>query len=309
MSVTGLFTRAREATPSPRPGGLFDERVPAAQAVSRTLARVGRVVLWLVLGWIALAGIVGYVTIVRGGHDTAVRANATASAFPGDDTKAFAASFATTLMTYTPADAEQRERTLQAMSSRELDGGRMLELDGQRAQRVDGAWPAGVTRIDGQHAFVTVAVVIRASGLAPVTRYLTVPVARDADGGLAVYGLPAPAAPPALSAIGDVRTAAVDTTEASGIEALLEQFLSEQYLSGGQIASQYLVPGARIVALGQRYDHVSLTSIELASRAGMARTVLATVQATDAATGAEQTMRLRITVEYRDQHWLIKSIG
>ena len=55
---------------------------------------------------------------------------------------------------------------------------------------------ARVARVDDSHALVTVAA--SATG---GTRYLTVPVARDARGGLVVSDLPSLAAPPARASV------------------------------------------------------------------------------------------------------------
>ena len=56
-------------------------------------------------------------------------------------------------------------------------------------------WSRGRRRLDEGRALVTVAATV--VGGSASTRYLTVPVARDARGGLVVYDLPSFSAPPA----------------------------------------------------------------------------------------------------------------
>ena len=104
---------------------------------------------------------------------------------------------------------------------------------------------ARVARVDDSHALVTVAAAATGG-----TRYLTVPVARDARGGLVVSDLPSLAAPPARASVPAPSVESLPAGERGPIEDVVSRFL-RAYLAGDAGGLSYLVPaGVRIGALG-----------------------------------------------------------
>jgi hypothetical protein len=82
---------------------------------------------------------------------------------------------------------------------------------------------------------VTVAVAVDA---APGTRYLTVPIARDATGGLAVSDLPSFAAPPARASVDPVAAESLPVSERAAIEPVVSRFLAA-YVAGDASTIEY----------------------------------------------------------------------
>jgi len=109
---------------------------------------------------------------------------------------------------------------------------------------------AQAARVDDRHALITVAVTLAAERVS--TRHLTVPVARDAEGGLVVSDLPSFAPPPQLG-----RDSAPELEPLTGaarveVEDVLNRFF-DAFLAGDSAQLEYLVPaGARIGALADR---------------------------------------------------------
>src|SRR5262249_33121300 len=149
---------------------------------------------------------------------------------------------------------------------------------------------ARTSTLDGSHALITVAAAVNGG-----TRYLAVPVTRDAHGGLVVADLPALVAPPARGIVGDPTLEPLAASERAGIEAVVSRFLTA-YLAGDAAALEYLVPaGTHISALGVRFALVDVSSLSLAAPAkGSTRDVWATVSARDAATKAQYELRYRL---------------
>jgi hypothetical protein len=85
-------------------------------------------------------------------------------------------------------------------------------------------------RVDGSHALVTVAAATVWRGGA-ATRFLTVPVARDVRGGLAVYDLPSFASPPARGQARAPSREPLPAVEAGQVEGVLVRFF-RGYLAG-----------------------------------------------------------------------------
>jgi hypothetical protein len=160
-----------------------------------------------------------------------------------------------------------------------------------------------VTVLDGSHALVTVAAATTGG-----TRYLAVPVARDARGGLVVSDLPSLAAPPARASVPAVPVESLPLGERGPIEDVVSRFM-RSYLAGGAGGLGYLVPAGRIGALGQRHELVDVTSLALLAPAqGRVRELVATVRAKDAATGATYGLRYRLEL-VREDRWLVAAVN
>jgi hypothetical protein len=162
---------------------------------------------------------------------------------------------------------------------------------------------ARVVRVNDSHALITVAAAATGG-----TRYLVVPVARDARGGLVVSDLPSLAAPPARASLPVVAVEPLPLGERGPIEDVVSRFL-RAYLAGDAGGLGYLVPaGVRMGALGQRHELVDVTSLALASpAAGRVRDVVATVRAKDAA-GVTYGLRYRLRL-VREDRWLVAAVN
>ena len=303
--MTGLLNRSRGRAREDAPS--TNGQHPGLQPVSRTFTKIVRGVAVGALIVVAIMGLIGFVAIVKlgVGDKTTTRTTSAAQSFPDDRARAFAATFATALLTYNPASTDIRTTDLQAMVGPRIDVGQMLSPPAKATQQVTGTQPYvdPRARLDAHHARIVVAVTTMHNEVAG-TDYWSIPVARDNDGGLAVYDYPAPTSPPAHANVGSPLEQNVEDANADAITETLIGFLGE-YLAGGTVTSQYLVPGAQVQPLEHRYTHVSLTSTALAGSTRLTRTVLATVSAKDANTGADLTLRPRITVVYRDGHWFV----
>lgn len=299
----------------PRPAGTDDDAAPpqgsegSARGPNELLRRVGRVVLWAALLLILFRGVGA---IVGGPQETdsqgAVRP-AAAPVWPDEQATSFAVRFASAYMTYDPENPDFWEASVEPFLAGRVDPQSALELPERgTAQVAEQAVASETQPIGRDRALVTVAV--RVVGERVGTRYLAVPVARDASGGLAVYDYPAlvegpgrPATevtPPADRPIEQDRVA---------IEALIERFMPA-YLEGRDIG--YLsADDARIRPLGAplRYrELLGLAEIEDAPATPQRRTVVATVRATDIATDAELTLRYRLDLT-RGDRWVVQRVA
>jgi Conjugative transposon protein TcpC len=297
--VSGLLVRlrpsARRAVPEP------------PRTVGELLARVGRAVLWLAVAVVLIRGIAGtFATERRSTAPSPIR-TAAAPGWPDDAARAFAVEFATAYLSHSPnEDAGAYVTRLEAFAAPELVAQLVPRFDGRAPREaVRSATVAGVVRLDRGRALVTVSTVLAG----PVTRRLvTVPIARDARGGLVVDDLPSfTSAPPRASGtapnleplLGTERTAIVD---------VLTPFM-RAYLAGDSRALDYLVPaGTRIAAVGG-YELIELSSLGAAGPATRSgRAVLVTVQARDVRSRAIYPLRYRVALVRRDR-WYVAELN
>ena len=139
------------------------------------------------------------------------------------------------------------------------------------APRLDGRGPrqtigsvavAGVERLDREHALITV--VASVTGAASRTLRLTVPVARGADGGLAVYDLPSLAPDPPRATVDAAEAEPLTGAERDAISDVLARFF-RGYLAGDTGALAYFVPaGTRPAATAGGFELVELASVSAA---------------------------------------------
>ena len=240
-----MWARPREA----RAVGLLSTRGGLAK-------RLGRVVLWLLVLVLLLRGIAS-VMEPRRPAAAASSSKPTVASWPDDGARAFAADFARAYLTFSPRDAEASATAIRAFVAPELASSIVPEYGEDAPRRAVGSVSvARVARVDGSHALVTVAAAATGG-----TVYLTVPVARDRRGGLAVSDLPSLAAPPALGAVGEPETESLPASERAPIEDVVSRFL-RSYLGGDTGALTFYVPaGVRIGALGPEHELVDVTSL------------------------------------------------
>ena len=162
---------------------------------------------------------------------------------------------------------------------------------------------ADVELLDERRALVTVAATV-SSDTGMRTRFVVVPVARDAGGGLVVFDLPSFAAP---------RRAAVEPAQSEPLTG------AEGDAGGGRTGSvlprfpcraldelEYLVPaGAQIAALADPVELLGVDSVAEPEREGSGeRWVLATVRVRDPQSGDPYALRYRVRL-VRGDRWYV----
>src|SRR4051812_1092176 len=287
---------------------IINRSVRAARAPRELVRRLGRAVLWMALAVVLLRGLTA--TLATRQTSVAARGASTAPAWPDDAARAFAAEFATAYLDQPPADPA-------GLSASELADVVVPELADQLTVQPDpngrplvvrSVIPQDTTRLDSRHALVTVAALV---GDTPVrTLRLTVPVARDARGGLVVYDLPSLAAAPERATdappAGDPLT---DSDERAAITDVLTRFL-RAYLAGDRAGLSYLVPaGTRVNAVAGGFELLDVRSLtRVGPASGGVRRVLVTVDATDRVSRAVMALRYRARLVKRDR-WYVAELN
>jgi Conjugative transposon protein TcpC len=278
-------------------------------AVNGLLARFGRLALWVAVAVVLVRGLGDLLAPPRP-TPTVRAAERTGDAWPDDAARAFAVEFATAYLHHSPHDDQgERARRIANFGAIEL-AGELAPRFARRApeQAVRSATVAGSSTLDDQHALVTVAATV-GSGGAVRTRYVSVPVARDAGGGLVVYDTPSFVAAPARAAVSPVDGEPLIGDERSAVADVVGRFL-RAYLAGDSGALGYLVPPrTRIAAAAGGLELVELGSITSpADASGAERLVLVRVQARDAVSGALYALRYRVALVRRDR-WYVAAVG
>ncbi len=240
------------------------KRDGAAARPARTpgtlLRSTGRALLWCLVALLLLRGASDVFATGEPQRAAPAARPATAS-WPDDQARAFAVDFARAYLTTSRRDPEQYSRGVLRFVSPELGDAIVPQL-ARRGQdeAVQDAMVAHSGRVDAGHALVTVAAATVWHG-GSATRFLTIPVARDARGGLAVYDLPSFAAPPARGQPETPAREPLSATERSQVEGVLVRFF-RAYLSARSDDLEYLLAGtARIGAIAQPSELVGLDSI------------------------------------------------
>jgi hypothetical protein len=275
---------------------------------SSVLARVGRVVLWLAVGFVLVRGVGAVLDTSATRGPAGVRASA-AQVWPDDEARAFAVSFTRAYLSFSPNDPAGYARRLTPFVSDEVAASVVPRFaPGGPTQVVQTASVARVARVDAGRAFVTVAATV-ASAADVSARYVTVPVARDGAGGLVVYDLPSLAAPPGRATVAAVETESLAPGDEGAIGDVLTRFL-RAFLAGRAADLEYFVPaGVHIGALAQRYELVGVDSLaQIGAGSPRARTVLIAVRARDATTGAVYALRYRVRMVRRDR-WYVAAVN
>jgi len=303
VRVAGRSLR-REATAPVGGGGLATAPVMRDSSL-RWRRRVGLGLLLLILGVVFLRG--GRAII--DGPTAPVAQARVATAFPGAERSAFAAHFAQVYLTFSPTRPDEYLAALRGLLAPGLleDAAVVVPSDG-RAQRVSQAWVARAQSLGRDRVLITVACVVQMRGAAPSLRYLAVPVARDAAGGLVVYDYPSFAPLPRMADVGALPTpAALEGPDAAAIEALLTRFFPD-YLSGRTVAPEFLTPGPSLRPISHEYVFEGLGAVgQDGPSTPTTRRLVVLVRARDKATGALYTLRYHLEVAYLER-WLIDSI-
>jgi Conjugative transposon protein TcpC len=255
----------------------------------RLRALAPRLLLYATLGALALAGL----RAVAEGQP-APRVATRSTKLPDPAVEAFAQGFARAYLSVDPAHPEARERALSAYLTDSLDPDAGL-APGRAPERVLSTTVAGERR-DEKRTLVTVAADTDRGLL-----HLSVPVARDPRGFLAVASYPALVGPPPLAR--DLRAPEEDDVEDPALRAVAERAV-RNYLAGRRddlLAD--LAPGA-VVSLPERPLH--LRSTDAITWARPRRLVAVEVEAADP-TDQRLTLRYELAVVRRDR-WYVRSI-
>jgi hypothetical protein len=281
-------------------------RVPALRTPGGFVKRLGRALLWLLVLVLLLRGLAS-VLEPRDPAPAVPSSKPVAAPWPDDDARAFATEFARAYLSYSPRRPDASSLAVQALVSPELADSIAPEYDERaRAQTVVGVTVARTTTLDARHALITVAATIEG---ADAPRYLTVPVARDAAGGLVVSDLPSFAAAPGRASLEQSASEPLSVTERAAIEPVVSHFLLA-FLAGDASDLEYLAPaGVRIAAPALQYELVDMTSLSLAAPAsGRERVVLAGVRARDRQGGRVFSLLYRLRLEKRDR-WYVAAVN
>jgi hypothetical protein len=300
MTGTGKLLGRRRA----RLGGAM---TAPPQTVRELVVMGGRVVLWLAIALVLTRGLA---SVAAPYSAPAPRATdeLRVVGWPDDAARAFAIEFTTAYLTH---GGTEHARELEAFAAPELVAvlAPRAERDGSRdtVTSVRSAAVAGTVRLDDRHALVTVAATL--PGSEPALRLVTVPVARDTDGGLVVYDLPSFAPAAGRATVDPPEGAALLGSEREAIGDVLARFL-RAYLAGDSAALAYLVPpGTRVRAAAGRWELIGVTSLSALSQAVAGeRTVLATVQARDERLQMVYTLRYRVRLVRRDR-WYVAEVN
>jgi hypothetical protein len=228
----------------------------------------------------------------------ALAAPASRVAEPDRAAEGFAALFARRYLTWNAADPLASERALQGFDGPGMEPGAGLQLPGSGEQRVE--WVEVVQQREpaaGAHVY-TLAAQTDTGGL----MYLTVSIARAADGQLALTGYPsvvgAPASGPAreptrLREVGNPALATV-------VQRALRNYLGA---SAGELAAD-LASGARVSLPGVP---LTLLSTQRLDWSADGRSVIAVVQARDAR-GVQYTLGYELDVVQVAGRWEISAV-
>jgi hypothetical protein len=283
--------------------------VTRVSARSRLLGSAGRALLWAAVT-IVLARGASSLLLPEPGSAVAPRMAPAAAEerFPGSEGQAFAVGFARAYLTFTPGRQEWVALALKPYLSPSLaeDAGLRVPAEG-RGQVVEEATVARVKRLDDRRALVTVAATVANQTVA--TRYLTVPIGRDARGGLAVYDYPSLSPPPMRAEIDEPAAEDLPRGEARAVQDVLERFFPVYFAGrGGEAELDYFLPAGRhLRTLEERYRFLGLESVSRPVGAGGARVVLAAVEVQDAESRARHVLRYRVGLERRDR-WYVREL-
>jgi hypothetical protein len=276
---------------------------------SRDLLRgAGRVVLWGLVLLLLLRGI-GDVLGSEAPVSVARDSRPAAAVWPDDEARAFAQDFARAYLSYSPRRPGRYARRLERFAGPELAAAMVPDF-AQRGSRqvVQALSTARVARLGDRQALITVAASLALED-GGTTRLLTVPVARDARGGLAVFDLPSFAAPTSRAEVDAVRSEPLTGVARAQIEDVLERFFAA-YLAGDSAELEYLTPaGVRLAALEAPHELAGLGSLaQVAGREGRTRLVLVTVRARDVQTRAVYGLRYRVRL-VRGDRWYVAAVN
>jgi hypothetical protein len=260
--------------------------------------RIGRELPRYLLGSVAVAGLAASARFAIAPPRPAPPAVVSQRPVPDRGAEGFAALFARRYLTWNAADPLASQRSLQPFAGPGMEPDAALQLPGSGQQRVE--WTEVVQQREpaaGEHVY-TLAAQTDTAGLL----YLTVTVARAADGRLALMGYPAMVGPPAADpAQAPARSReVVDPTLATVVQRALHNYLAG---SPGELAAD-LTSGARVSFPGLPLTLVSTQRLDWSSDG---RSVVAVVEARDAR-GVQYTLAYEVDVVQLAGRWEVSAL-
>jgi hypothetical protein len=273
--------------------GVGNKARPSSRSVRSLLRSGGRVAIWIVLGLLLVRGL-GAVAPREASSPEVASASTTYEAASA----AFAVRFARAFLE-DPSPA--RLSPFLAERTRIGGGWRGAGRGAEVAQAEVGA----SEDLGGGRAVLTVACELRDTR----TLYLAVPVFRSEAGEVAALGAPWMVAAPGVAGAAPERPQPLAGPGANRLRRLLAKFLPAYLGSKEASALAYLLaPGASVQPLGGAARFLSLSGVsQLGSGEGPRRTVLASVRASDPASGAVYPLAYRLDV-VRQGRWYVKAV-
>jgi hypothetical protein len=263
--------------------------------------------LWCVVALLLLRG-ASDVMAVEDRAPVRHEAREVAAGWPDDAARAFALGFARAYLTFDPKHPAAYSEALGRFVSPDVAEAIVPQFERRDARQVvDDVAVAQAAVVDDRHALITVAVTL--AGEHAVSRHLTVPVARDGEGGLVVSDLPSFASPPLPGHDSAPELEPLTGAARVEVEDVLTRFF-DAFLAGDSAQLEYLVPaGVRIGALEEPHELVALGSIaQLSGDDARERTVVAAIRARDVATGAIYGLRYRLRL-VRGDRWYVAAVN
>ena len=268
-----------------------------ARSLRGTLRGAGRVALWAL---IALLLVRGLDDVLSGSLEHAASSPVEpASAFTGDEARAFAVAFARVYIS-SPSAGALGPYLAPGLADR------LRAPTAPGGARVAQGAVAGARPLGADQALVTVACQLATNRIL----YLAVPMARDRSGSLSVFDLPSFVAPPptghAEAEVGEP----IGGPGSAEIRRLAQRFLAA-YLSGGRAGElSYLVaPGTAIAPVGRGLHLAGVTGVEQPGSGSTAapRAVVVRARVRDAASAATYPVAYRLELVRRDR-WYVAGV-
>lgn len=281
---------------------MIEERTHASVAlVTRPLWRIrlARELPRYLLGTMSVAGLAASARFALAPPTPTPPPAAVRQAAPTDRAaEAYAVLFARRYLTWNAAEPQASAQALEPLLGPGLEAGAGLQLPPSGEQRVEWAEVVQARAAAPGEQVYTVAAQTDAAGLL----YLTVPVARTSDGGVALAGYPAfvgaPASEPALAPahLREVSEVALATV----VQRALRNYLAA---SASELAAD-LTPGAHVSLPAMP---LTLTSMQRLEWAPEGSAVLAIAQAQDAR-GTRYTLAYELDVAREQGRWEISAV-
>lgn len=273
---------------------------------SRTAAEfvrgAGRVALWAVLLLVLVRGLGD---IVAPSPDRSTDGPLPQAQAPADEERAFAVQLARAYLT---GNGRAGNRSLVALLAPELRE-QWPDRPSRRGRPpvVVEVTVASWETISPERSVITVACLL--SGSASGVRYVAVPVARDAAGGLAAFDLPSLVAGPPLGQVDVDAASPLSGPGAAEIDRLVRRFLAG-YVAGAprEDLEFFVAPGTQVGSLAPGLELLRVNRVDaLPAEQPERRSVSVAVEVRDSASGAVYPARYRLELVQRER-WYVESI-
>lgn len=258
------------------------------------LGTVGRVAIWALVGLLLVRGLGAVLSPPR----VSAPASGAKSAGADQASAAFAVRFARAYL----SDPDPRALAPFLAEGARTGGGRP---PADRGSEVAQAEVGATEELGGGRAVLTVACELRDAR----TLYLAVPIVRSEAGEVAALGAPSVVAAPGVAGADPERPQPLAGPDATAIGRLVAKFLPA-YLRASEAPdlAYLLAPGASVWPLGGTVRFLALSGVsQLGSGEGPRRTVLASVRASDPASGAVYPLAYRLEVVKRGR-WYVAAL-